>query len=97
MPYILYSLKTDRAKYLSASTVSAEGARTRMAAAHYARIPAVNELALSQVRQRFLALGSAHPRKRKNIHLAINKRFTKRTYTNLYELIIKYRCQFSIS
>ena len=64
MPYILYSLKTDRAKYLSASTVSAEGARTRMAAAHYARIPAVNELALSQVRQRFLALGSAHPRKR---------------------------------
>ena len=25
MPYILYSLKTDRAKYLSASTVSAEG------------------------------------------------------------------------
>ena len=40
MPYILYSLKTDRAKYLSASTVSAEGyERTRMAAAHYARIP----------------------------------------------------------
>ena len=30
MPYILYSLKTDRAKYLSASTVSAEGyARAR--------------------------------------------------------------------
>ena len=25
MPYILYSLKTDRAKYLSASAVSAEG------------------------------------------------------------------------
>ena len=25
MPYILYSLKTDRAKYLSASAVSIEG------------------------------------------------------------------------
>ena len=88
MLYILYSLKTDRAKYLSASTVSAEGyERTRMAAAHYARIPAVNELALSRVRQRFLALGSAHYRKRKKTSISLSisdlQKELIRTYTNL--------------
>ena len=33
MPYILYSFKTDRAKYLSASAVSAEGTRFHTASA----------------------------------------------------------------
>ena len=77
MPYILYSLGAHRAKYLSRCHVTLLG---------YAKS---EELRCRRCGRDFSHLGVLGDEGAKNIYPTINKHLTKRTYTNLYKLIIK--------